>query len=319
MDNADGRDARKILPIELRDLLWALAASQHRSLRQAAAKLQVRQSTLSRRLRDLEHSLGAELFVRTSGGTRPTAIGQEFIETAVHIIENVDLACARIRSHRSGDSGLLRIGVCTSFATGNLWATLAEHRRRFPKVDLRIVDGSADRLLSELRINELDVVIATGSAWHEGWSDRTLPLWSERVIVALPIQHPLSERRVVQWRELRSERILVPLADAVPDFELLLATKLRGGRSLRMQRQAAALDRLLSLVSIGYGALIMLEGATGASYKGVVYREVIDWDGPTRLDFGACWCDANSNPALRLFLDMLRERYPDLSSTEDRD
>ena len=43
--------------MELRDLRWALVVSRHRSLRQAAATLNVRQSTLSRRLRDLEYRL----------------------------------------------------------------------------------------------------------------------------------------------------------------------------------------------------------------------------------------------------------------------
>ena len=36
-------------------------------------------------------------------------------------------------------------------------------------------------------------------------------------------------------------------------------------------------------------------------------------DGPTRSNFAAYWSDANKNPALGAFLDILRERYPDLS------
>jgi hypothetical protein len=68
------------------------------------------------------------------------------------------------------------------------------------------------------------------------------------------------------------------------------------------------------LVSADYGALLMLEGATGMRYDGVVYREVCDDDGPTRLNFMAYWREANGNPTtLGPFLAMLRERYPDLS------
>jgi hypothetical protein len=37
----------------------------------------------------------------------------------------------------------------------------------------------------------------------------------------------------------------------------------------------------------------MLEGATGMRYDGVVYREVCDEDGPTRLNFMAYWREAN--------------------------
>jgi CheY-like chemotaxis protein len=62
--------------VEFRELKWALVAAQHRSLRRAAETLNIRQSTLSRRLRDLELQLGAVPFERTRGGTKPTAAGQ---------------------------------------------------------------------------------------------------------------------------------------------------------------------------------------------------------------------------------------------------
>src|SRR5262249_16471145 len=75
------------MPIELKDLRWAIIATQHRSLRQAAERLNIRQSTLSRRLRSMEAMLGVQLFERTNGGTRPTIEGLEFLEAARGIIE----------------------------------------------------------------------------------------------------------------------------------------------------------------------------------------------------------------------------------------
>jgi DNA-binding transcriptional LysR family regulator len=93
------------LTVELRDLKWALLVSQHRSLRQAAETLNIRQSTLSRRLRDLEDELGATLFVRTNGGTRPTLSGQEFLERARYIIEEIDTAVRRLRTRSRGENG----------------------------------------------------------------------------------------------------------------------------------------------------------------------------------------------------------------------
>ncbi|WP_235885629.1 helix-turn-helix domain-containing protein [Bradyrhizobium niftali] len=62
--------------MEFRDLRWAIAASQHRSLRKAAETLRIKQSTLSRCLRSLEHTLGSKLFERTTGGTRPRMEGR---------------------------------------------------------------------------------------------------------------------------------------------------------------------------------------------------------------------------------------------------
>ena len=55
-------------------------------------------------------------------------------------------------------------------------------------------------------------------------------------------------------------------------------------------------------------------GRNGTSHESVAYREVHEEREPTRLNFVAYWRQENGNPTLRPFLDMLRERYPDLSA-----
>lgn len=297
--------------MELRELRWAIVASQHRSLRQAAETLRVRQSTLSRRLRNLEYRLGSDLFERTNGGTHPTLIGQEFLTIARRIVEEADAAFARLKATSSGQAGRLTIGVYVSLATGNLRATLAEYHRRFPDVDIYTVDGNRDQLLYALANNAVDVAVMT--AKHAGWDDRVLPLWSERVIVALHAHHRLGEKDPIYWAEIAGEPILVSQNGPGPELERLLISKLGDYGARRLLHQESGLDRLLSLVAAEYGTLLMLEGATGAHYDDVIYREIHDGDGSTRLNFAAYWRRANGNPTLAPFLAMLRQRYPDLS------
>lgn len=43
------------------------------------------------------------------------------------------------------------------------------------------------------------------------------------------------------------------------------------------------LDRLLTLVGVGWGILLILESATGATYPGVSFREVHDAEGPIAI------------------------------------
>jgi DNA-binding transcriptional LysR family regulator len=138
------------LSFELRDLRWAVVASKHRSFRKAAEELNIRQSTLSRFLRGLEHQLGASLFERTNGGTRPTVAGQEFLESARQIIEDNDAIVAHMKARSYGGAGRVTIGVHASLSAGNLRATLVEHHRRFPSVDTYLVDESSDHLISDL-------------------------------------------------------------------------------------------------------------------------------------------------------------------------
>src|SRR5271154_70096 len=102
------------VPVEFRDLKWAITAAQYRSLRRAAEVLNVRQSTLSRGLHDLEHQLGAVLFERTNGGTRPTMAGQEFLTAARSVVDDVEAIIWRLKTRSRGESGQLRIGIHAS-------------------------------------------------------------------------------------------------------------------------------------------------------------------------------------------------------------
>lgn len=305
------------MSLELRDLRWALVASQHRSLRRAAEALNVRQSTLSRRLRDLECQIGAQLFERTNGGTTATVAGREFLASARNILSETDTALRKLQTRSRGENGRLAIGVYASLSTGNMFATLAEHHRGFPEVEILAVDGSHDQLLSALANSTVDVAVMTAS--RSGWDDRLLPLWSERVIVALHDRHPLSQKDLVRWADLAGETFLIPHGGPGPELERMLVSRLGSYGPQQVLRQEAALDRLLSLVAAEYGTLLMLEGGTGIRYENVVYREVHDDEGPTRLDFTAYWRQSNGNPTLAPFLALLLQRYPDLSGARPSD
>jgi len=299
------------LAVELRIMRWAITAAQYRSLRQAAEMLNVRQSTLSRGLRDLEHHLGAVLFERTNGGTRPTFEGQEFLEAAKRIVGTTETIAMRLKTRSRGECGRLTIGVHSSLSAGNLRATLFEHRGRFPDVEAYLVDGSSDHLISDVAGSAIDIAfIVDGSPQGQ---EKSLPVWSERLIVALPEEHPLSTHEVIQWSELRNKPLLLPQRGPGPEFLKLLVCKIGCPEPRHLLRLDVGLDRFFTLVGLGSGLLLVLEGATGVTYPGVTFREVHDARGPTRLNFRAYWREANCNPSLRPFLDMLRERYPDIA------
>lgn len=301
------------MDVELRDLRLAVVTSQYRSLRQAAEALNMRQSTLSRRLSYVEDRLGAQLFERTAGGTRPTFAGLEFITGARRILEEVEAEVSRLKARSKGSMGVLTIGVYASPSAGNMHMTLVDYHRRYPEVEVHTVDGNHDRLLCGLTSNTVDIAIMTAHA--TGWDDGILPLWSERVIVAVPEHHPLGRSRRILWTDLANEKFLFPRQGPGRELEHLLVAKLPNAPSThQILHQDSSLDRLLSLVGADYGALLMFEGATGARYDGVLSREVWDDREPTRVCFMAYWRRTNSNPALEPFLAMLRERYPDLSA-----
>ena len=104
--------------VELQHLRYAVAAADHGKLRRAAELLLIRQSTLSRSIRQLEASIGATVFERSSGGVRATEAGRGFLRMARLVLEQMDTLLITAHSAGRGESGRLVIGFYTSLSAG---------------------------------------------------------------------------------------------------------------------------------------------------------------------------------------------------------
>lgn len=303
------------MAVEIRHLRYPVAVAQHRSFRKAAAELNLKQSTLSRRIHQVEERLGVVLFDRSSAGVRPTVAGVEFLRAARRVVDEVDTMISSANGAGRGEAGRLTVGFYTSLSAGNLRATLIDYAQRFPQVTIDTVEGSRTRLFTGLENSAIDVAIVTGdSNAREG---RAMALWSERIIVALPEGHPLAANEIVYWTDLKGETFLLSWHDPCPDVHDLLMAKLASpGDRPRIVQHDVSRETIKSLVGAGFGVSLMCEASIGISYAGVVYREAQDGNGPSRVGYTAHWEENNENPALESFLKLLRERYPLLPPTD---
>ncbi len=97
------------------------------SFRQTAEALHIQQSTLGRRIEQLEKRVGVTLFERTRSGVRPTRLGQEFLRRAERLLAQAEGMTAAAKTVARGETGRLAIGVYTSLSAGNLRATLLDY------------------------------------------------------------------------------------------------------------------------------------------------------------------------------------------------
>ncbi|MGW1419897.1 LysR family transcriptional regulator [Bradyrhizobium manausense] len=299
----------QIPAVDLQQLRFAVAAADYGSIRQAAEVLCIRHSMLSRSIRQLEHLIGVAVFERSGAGVKPTMAGRSVLRMARLILEQVDVLAATAKSNSRGEAGRLSIGFCTSISAGNLRATMTEFKSRFPQVELATVERSRIRLATALRNGTVDILVVTG--------DVPLPdndvrlLWSERILISLAENHPLAARSVIYWTDLRNETVLLSQHDPGRELEDLLISKLVSPADRpKVERHDVSRGIIKSLISMKLGISLVLESDIGASFAGLVYRELRDGTGPTRVDFSAHWRADNENPALERFLTLLTERYP---------
>lgn len=297
------------LAIDLLHLRYAVAAADHGSFRRAAEALLLRQSTLSRGIRQLEEHIKMVVFERSSGGVQATPAGCDFLRTARSILEQMNALVTNAHSIGRGEFGRLVIGFYTSLSAGSLRATLVDYAQRFPQIDIGLIEGSRNGLVTALRTGALDIAIATGDT--PTLDSKIMSLWTERILVGLPADHPLVEKETIYWTDLRTETILLSRYDPGRELEDLLMSKIVSldGRP-KIKHHDVSRGIIKSLVSMGFGVSLVTESDIGARFSGLIYRELRDGAGLSRIGYSAYWRADNESPALAGLLELLRERYP---------
>lgn len=294
--------------IELRQLRYAVVTADAQSFSRAAAALKVKQSTLSRRVLQLEDRLGVKLFERTTRGAEPTTNGRVFIEQARRIVTDVDNLHTTARAVSYGEQGRLAVGYGSTLMAGNLRLAFSDYLTRYPDVQFDGVEAGPEKLLNCLQSRTIDAAVAPAGMEEPGV--RTRPLWSERLMVALTEDHKLLENERIYWQDLRREVFVVPYNGIGPILGNLLAARLtEQGYRPNIIVQDTSLESALSIVPVGRFITIATEASQGVNWPDLHFREIYDPSGPARLEYALYWREENDNPALKRFFKLIEERY----------
>jgi DNA-binding transcriptional LysR family regulator len=287
--------------MNIRHLRYFVAASEHGSFRKAGAALGVQESTISRRIRDMEDGLGSSLFHRHSGGVRLTIAGERLLSRARKVLRYVSEGVDIVDAVGRVQDGHLRIGIFSSLASGFLQELLKSFREKHEGVQLDISDGNPAEHVAAVRQIRMDIAFVTGT---QEWPQcETAHLWSERVFAVLPQSHALVDQEEVCWSDLAHETFIV--SDAPPGQEIhdyLVQRVATLGRHPKIQSQFVGRDNLLTLVALGSGLTVTSEATTAAHVPGICYRPIVG----EILPFSAVWSPRNDNPALRRFVSMAK-------------
>lgn len=289
------------LAVEIRHLKYIIAAADYGSFRRAAAVLHVRESAISRRIRAVEDELGVALFTRDHSGVRLTQGGERFIGRARRALTQITYATIDVGSFGRGETGIVRIGIFTSLSSGFLADLLRRFVHKYPRVRPELVEGGPAQHVSAVVRNQLDVAFLTGEPSAAGCE--RLPLWNERVFVALPADDALVERQEISWSELRGRRFIVSESDQGLEIQGYLVKHLAElGRHPSVTRHRVARENLLNLVAMKQGLTVTTEATIASLFPGVVYRPLMN----ETLPFCAIWAINNDNPALHRLLSLAR-------------
>ena len=182
-----------------------LVVIEEGSLRRAAEHLHISQSAITRQIQLLEHDLGGQILERTSSGVRPTSGGQALAGKARGLLADYDSVMAEIRRLVRGESDRLRIGYLASAMQEYLGPALAEVRRAYPELKIKMLDQTPGEILTALRSGEIDLALTIGCADLLSRDFYTRKLASVPSLVALPLEHPLASKKQISISQLKTE------------------------------------------------------------------------------------------------------------------
>lgn len=198
--------------MDFRQLEMFLAVAEQASFTRASEHLYVAQSAISRQIALLEDELGEKLFKRVSKKVYLTPAGETLLRYARRIFQEIKNARLEISGFSNLERGQVRIAAGLIAGMYLLPPALEKFKLLYPKIELTMVTGSTETLLTRLRHNELDLGVFTLPI--QSSELQVIPLPAEEMVVVVSPKHPtLAHRRSLRAEELaRHPLILFPPA-----------------------------------------------------------------------------------------------------------
>lgn len=152
--------------MKLQQLKYLLAiADNGLNITAAAQRLYTSQPGVSKQLKLLEEELGLQLFTRKGKSLdRVTDAGLRVISRARVIMQEVEQIRSFATEYFREEEGTLSIGTTHTQARYVLPKIVQEFRRRYPRVNLNLHQGTSEQVACMVADNEVDIAIATGNS-----------------------------------------------------------------------------------------------------------------------------------------------------------
>ncbi|MFC9872405.1 LysR family transcriptional regulator [Nocardia salmonicida] len=248
MDDSSESGAQALAP-----LLSAFdAAAEEGHFTRAAQRLGVPQSSLSRRIKTMEHLLGVALFQPVGRGVTLTPQGRDLYERTRGLVRALDDAVHRVRADADPDSGLVRFGFPLTLGPVSIPSLLAQFHTRAPRIRLHLVQAHGEALAEQVRDGRLDLAVMIPPP-----SDLpTVDLGRQRIDLHVSRTHSLAGRTHIDLAELAEEAFIAN----PPSYQLrtLLDTWCAAaGFTPRVVFEITEFETLRALVALGQGVALL--------------------------------------------------------------
>jgi DNA-binding transcriptional LysR family regulator len=178
------------------------------SIRQAAERLYISASSISRQIAKLEREFDAPLLIRRSDGVELTPAGRvllDFIQTRSREIERLKGFIDDLKNLRRGH---VAIRIVEGLLGGFLPKALGEFAARFPAITYEVAISGTDDVMQAVAEGRSDIGISFHPYPRAGV--KAVAEVREPLLAVMAPDHPLAARESVRVAELANEPVCLP-------------------------------------------------------------------------------------------------------------
>jgi DNA-binding transcriptional LysR family regulator len=246
--------------IELRYLQYFRAVAEELSFSRAARRLHIAQPALSRAVKQLESALGTILLERSRHHVRLTPAGAVLLRESILLFDQLEESLRRVRRTGAGEEGELRLGYIGPPTDPFLGRLLAEYQQRYPRVAVHLEERTPERVWEMVAKGRLAIAITRPVVGYESSGLKTALLREERLGVVVPSNHPLAQKRQMDWKAL-ARRPLIVLArrEGMGLHDAVIAGCRRAGVIPTLVQTPSLIGTVMTYVEAGAGIGVVTE------------------------------------------------------------
>ncbi len=290
--------------MDLRHLRYFQAVAEELSFSKAAKRLHVAQPALSRAIKQLESSLGANVLERTRHMVRLTPAGAVLLQEVRLLLDQVEDASNRVRRTAAGEEGELRLGYIGPPTQPFLGGLLREYRKLFPRVTVHLEERTPERVWEMVAKRRLSAALTRPVLVHEALGLRTVNLHEERLGVVVPATHSFASRTWLPWTALSGEPLIVlARREGIGLHDAVIAGCRQAGVVPRLAHTPSLIGSVMLYVAAGAGLGVVTESVVtpGPELKFILLKPVL------RVPLVFVWHEDDDSPPVRRFRELLLE------------
>ena len=256
----------------IRHLWLFLAVAEEQNFGRAAKRLGMSQPPLSEQIQVLEQALKVKLFDRSRRGAKLTPVGAAILPAVRKFAEQLERLELAVEEAVAGQSGILTIGAISTAMFDVLPGLIEQLKHAYPQLTVSVREIDSVEALPALEAGDIDLAFARLDG-DLGPAIQSLPVREDRLMVALPSDHPLAARSRLSLSSLANEPLVMFARKVSPVyFDNLIATCRASGFSPRVLHEVRSVASQIAFVSCGQGIALVPASLKKLAPDNVVLR-----------------------------------------------